>query len=138
MNATSNHGYVALIHPPEGGSEWGVTFPDVPGCVTGGDTFEDAVAAAREALSGHLAALRADREPLPEGRSMIQFLESRTLEDAAGLPQLIFPRHLATDRVRVNITISKAMLRQADETAEARGLTRSALIESALASVIDA
>jgi predicted RNase H-like HicB family nuclease len=138
MNATSNHGYVALIHPPEGGSEWGVTFPDVPGCVTGGDTFEDAVAAAREALSGHLAALRADCEPLPEGRSMIQFLESRTLEDAAGLPQLIFPRHLATDRVRVNITISKAMLRQADETAEARGLTRSALIESALASVIDA
>jgi hypothetical protein len=105
--------------------------------VTGGTTFEDAVAAAREALSGHLAALRADRDPLPEARSMVQFLENRTRDEGTGLPQLIFPRHIPAERVRVNITINKAMLRQADETAEARGLTRSALIESALAAVID-
>ena len=34
-------GYVALVHKDEGTS-YGVSFPDVPGCVSTGDTFEDA------------------------------------------------------------------------------------------------
>ena len=136
MSLNLNPGYLALIHPPEDGSEWGVTFPDVPGCVTGGDSFEAAVAAAREALSGHLTALRADGDPIPPARTLAEFSAARGAEET-GFPQIVVPRHLPAERVRVNITIDKAMLRQADETAEARGLTRSALIEVALANVVD-
>ncbi|WP_162596220.1 ribbon-helix-helix protein, CopG family [Methylobacterium sp. 17Sr1-1] len=40
--------------------------------------------------------------------------------------------------MRVNITIDKGLLRQADEAAQARGLTRSGLIEDALAATIGA
>lgn len=132
-----NRGYLALIHPPEDGSEWGVTFPDVPGCATGGDTFEAAVAAAREALSGHLAALRSDGDPIPEPRSLADLSASRAT-NGSGFPQIIVPRPAPAERVRINITIDKAMLRQADEAAESRGLTRSALIEAALANVVGA
>jgi len=42
-------GYIALVHKDEGTS-YGVSFPDVPGCISAGDTFEDAVANAVEAL----------------------------------------------------------------------------------------
>ena len=42
------------------------------------------------------------------------------------------PREVAAPRVRVNVTIDPALLRQADEFAEANGLTRSGLIEDAL------
>ena len=35
--------YIAFLHPPENGSEWGVTFPDLPGCVSSGETFEAAI-----------------------------------------------------------------------------------------------
>jgi len=137
MTSILHQGYLALIHAPEDGSEWGVTFPDVPGCVTGGATFEDAVAAAREALSGHLAALHADGDPIPQARSLAEYTAGRDVTET-GLPQIVVPRRMPAERVRVNITIDKATLRQADEAAEARGLTRSALIEAALANVIDA
>lgn len=62
---------------------------------------------------------------------------SRTSEDPAGLPQFVYPRHLSPECLRVNITVDQAVLRQTDEAAEARGLTRSTLIESGLATVID-
>ncbi len=59
--------YIALVHKDEGTS-YGVSFPDVPGCVSAGDTFEEAVANAGEALAGHFAAMRADGESIPAAR----------------------------------------------------------------------
>ena len=53
-------GYIALVHKDEGTS-YGVSFPDVPGCISAGDTFEDAVENAAEALTGHLALMRTDK-----------------------------------------------------------------------------
>ena len=35
-------------------SDWGVEFPDVPGCISAGKTREEALVAAQEALQGHL------------------------------------------------------------------------------------
>jgi predicted RNase H-like HicB family nuclease len=50
-------GYIALVHKDEGTS-YGVSFPDVPGCISAGDTFEKVVANAAEALTGHFALMR--------------------------------------------------------------------------------
>lgn len=59
--------YIALVHKDEGTS-YGVSFPDVPGCVSAGETFEEAIGNAAEALSGHFAAMRADGEIIPTPR----------------------------------------------------------------------
>ena len=64
-------GYIALVHKDDGTS-YGVSFPDVPGCISAGDTFEEAVANAGEALAGHFAAMRADGEAIPAPRSFEQ------------------------------------------------------------------
>lgn len=40
--------------------------PDVPGCVSAGDTLEEMQAMMREALEFHFEALVADGEPIPE------------------------------------------------------------------------
>jgi len=61
-------GFIALIHKDEGTS-YGVSFPDVPGCISAGDTFEEAVANAAEALAGHLALMKSDGGPLPVPRT---------------------------------------------------------------------
>jgi len=61
-------GYIALVHKNEGTS-YGVSFPDVPGCIAAGDTFEEAVANAAEALSFHFAGMRADGDVVPAPRS---------------------------------------------------------------------
>ena len=47
-------------------SDWGVEFPDVPGCISAGETREEALSAAREALQGHLELLDELGEPVPQ------------------------------------------------------------------------
>jgi predicted RNase H-like HicB family nuclease len=61
-------GYIALVHKDEGTS-YGVSFPDVPGCISAGDTLEEALANAGEALCTHLALMRHDGDILPAPRS---------------------------------------------------------------------
>lgn len=41
--------YIALIHK-EADSSYGVSFPDIPGVITGGDTIDEAMSMAREVL----------------------------------------------------------------------------------------
>ena len=62
-------GYIALVRKDRDTS-YGVSFPDVPGCISAGDTFEDAIANAAEALAGHFAVMRAYGESIPQPRSI--------------------------------------------------------------------
>lgn len=48
------------------GDTFGISFPDVPGCVSSGDTAEEAIAAGTEALTGHLAMMVEDGDALPD------------------------------------------------------------------------
>jgi predicted RNase H-like HicB family nuclease len=64
----TGRGYLALVHKDEGTS-YGVSFPDVPGCISAGDTFEAAIENAAEALAGHFTAMRADGDTIPPPRS---------------------------------------------------------------------
>ncbi|HEY6995643.1 MAG TPA: type II toxin-antitoxin system HicB family antitoxin [Xanthobacteraceae bacterium] len=75
-------GYIALVHKDEGTS-YGVSFPDVPGCISAGDTFEEAVANAAEALAGHLALMRADGDEIPTPRSFEDLRRDRAFRDDA-------------------------------------------------------
>jgi predicted RNase H-like HicB family nuclease len=75
-------GYIALVHKDEGKS-YGVSFPDVPGCISAGDTFEQAVANAAEALAGHLALMRADGDAIPVPRSFEELKRNRAFVDDA-------------------------------------------------------
>jgi predicted RNase H-like HicB family nuclease len=95
---TTMNAYLAFIHPPEQGSSWGVTFPDLPGCTSAGDSFEDAVAQAHEALSGHLLALGAAGDPIPQPRRYEQLLKDEAEQADTALVQLIYPRELVAAR----------------------------------------
>ena len=56
--------YPVLIYPGEGA--YSVTVPALPGCVTWGATLDEAVTSAREAIEGHVAALRETGQEVPE------------------------------------------------------------------------
>ena len=50
--------YVSLIHKnPD--SDYGVSFPDLPGCATAGKTLDEAITMAAEALALHLEGITA-------------------------------------------------------------------------------
>ena len=63
--------YIALVHKDEGTS-YGVSFPDVPGCISAGDTLEEALVNAAEALAFHFDGMQEDGNPIPAPRSYEQ------------------------------------------------------------------
>lgn len=61
--------FIAALEPDRRGG-FGVFFPDLPGLASSGETREDAVARATQALSGHIGAMREDGDEIPAARSM--------------------------------------------------------------------
>ena len=57
--------YSIVLEPEEGGG-YAVTVPALPGCFTNGQTADEAMEHAVEAISVHIAGLLADGEPVPE------------------------------------------------------------------------
>ncbi len=60
--------YVALIRKDKDTDYW-VDIPDLPGCVSNGDTIDEAKVNFKEALDLHLEAMLEDNLSLPESRS---------------------------------------------------------------------
>ena len=61
--------YIALIHK-DCDSDYGVSFPDFPGCVTAGVTFEEAKSFASEALALHVRGMLQDGDVIPAPSSV--------------------------------------------------------------------
>jgi predicted RNase H-like HicB family nuclease len=72
--------YIALVHK-DARRSYGVSFPDVPGCTSAGDTVEQAVTNAAEALADHLAFMQADGGPLPAPRSFDELSRDRAFQE---------------------------------------------------------
>jgi antitoxin HicB len=63
--ARRTHTYTVHLEPAEEGG-YVVTVPALPGCVTQGETYEEALAMAREAIEGWLDVLARHGTPIPE------------------------------------------------------------------------
>jgi predicted RNase H-like HicB family nuclease len=60
----------------EGG--YTVTVPGLPGCITEGDTFDEALINAKEAIMGYFEALKKEGLPFPQDAPMLTFSEVGT------------------------------------------------------------
>ena len=118
--------YVAVIDK-DADSAYGVRFPDLPGCFSAADTFDEIVPNAIEAL----ALFFEDRDIVP-ARGIEAVREEVTDDLAAGAVLKMIP-HISDRRraVRVNLSLDKGLLDTLDEAARARGMTRSAFIAKA-------
>lgn len=68
--------YIALLCKDED-SDYGVEFPDFPGCVTAGKTLEEAQAFAKQALELHVKGMLEDGEGIPQPSSVDQVFEGK-------------------------------------------------------------
>lgn len=64
--------YIAIVEEGDETHATGIWFPDVPGCFSGGDSFEEAMANAPEALRVHLELVLAEGGELPRPRSLAE------------------------------------------------------------------
>ena len=118
--------YVAVIDK-DPDSAFGVQFPEVPGCFSAADTFEDIVPNAIEALSLFFE----DSEPAcAHGLEAVREQVAEHIAQGAVLMMIPY----VGDRkrvVRVNLSLEKGFLDTLDEAARMRGMTRSAFVEKA-------
>ena len=61
----SDRHYTIILHP-DLESGYPVTVPALPGCITQGETLEEAIAMAKDAIQLYIESLVADGEPVPE------------------------------------------------------------------------
>jgi len=54
---------------------YGAYVPDLPGCVTTGDTLDEVRAMIREAIEFHLDGMREDGTPIPQPSSRVAYME---------------------------------------------------------------
>ena len=120
--------YIGIIHK-EPQSDFGVSFPDLPGCVTAGSTLEEARTNAQEALALHLEGMIEDGEPIPAPTSLDDIMSDPLSRQGVAILVPAPARELRT--VRVNITLPADILADIDAHAEAHGFTRSGFLVSA-------
>src|SRR5258707_14464539 len=70
----SNYQYTIILHPDPDEGGYTVTVPALPGCVTQGETLEEAIAMAKDAVRLHVEALMSEGEPVPEEHEHAQAL----------------------------------------------------------------
>jgi len=57
--------YTVLIYEDAGEKLFGAVVPELPGCVSQGETLDEALANIRQAIEGHLAAVAEHCEDIP-------------------------------------------------------------------------
>jgi predicted RNase H-like HicB family nuclease len=125
------HRYTALIDGEAGA--YGVSFPDLPGCVAMGATVDGAMLGAAEALREFDADITANGHVLPAPRSHDELLAepdvATALRDGARLASVALVRETGRS-VKANLSLNAGVLAAIDAEASRRGLTRSALVEA--------
>jgi predicted RNase H-like HicB family nuclease len=125
--------YVAVVEK-DADSAFGVWFPDVEGCFSAGDTLDEAVASAAQALRQHVEVLQSAGRSVPPARSIDALLDDGEVKAAVTAGAILFAVPLLADAgrtVRINVTIDRGLVTQIDEAAAMRGLTRSAFLAQA-------
>ncbi len=62
--------YTVILHPAEEGGYW-AEVPSLPGCYSQGETVDNAVANAREAIEAHLEALGQEGHKMPQEEGLV-------------------------------------------------------------------
>lgn len=123
--------YALAIHK-EPNSDYGVTVPDVPGCFSAGDTLEEAIEQAQEAIYAHMETLLELKEALPASPQPLEVHQRNPeFEGAVWALVDIDLSQLDPTPERVNVSIPRFALAAIDRYAKSTGKTRSGLLTEA-------
>ena len=120
--------YIALLRK-EKNSDFGVEFPDLPGCISAGSTLEEARMMAEEALAAHIAFLREDGDALPAPSSLDSVSKRAEMKGAVAF--MVELKEPSDKAIRINITVPERVLQLIDAAVAPMGGNRSAFMVSA-------
>lgn len=121
--------YVFPASIEKGETNYGVHFQDLPGCVSVGDTLEEAIKLAKEGLAFHLWGMEHDNEEIPEP-SPIESIELAPNETLCLLDVNMFDIRSQMDNRAVKKTLTIPWY--LNEMAEKKKVNFSQVLQSAL------
>lgn len=122
--------YPVVVHK-DPDSDYGVTVPDLPGCFSAGETFDDALMQAVEAIECHIEGLLVDREPIPTAHTIEEHFRNPDYDGGVWAIVEVDLSKLTGRAKRINITLPERLVATLDRYAAKHGETRSGLIAEA-------
>ena len=120
---------IAVIEEENG--TFGISFPDLPGCVSHGRTMEEILVKGEQVLAFHLEGMAEDGD-LPDTFRSLPRIKAEEPEWVAGNLLMLMSVDLPGKAQRVNITIDGNLLKRVDHAAQVAGQSRSGFIASAV------
>jgi predicted RNase H-like HicB family nuclease len=121
----------ALALHSDDGIKYSVTVPDLPGCFSAGDSLDEAVEMAREAIDAHCELLAEKGWDIPAPRPLVEHQANPDLAGAVWVMiDVDIERYLGRAE-KINVTIPARLLRRIDEYAKSHGESRSGFLARA-------
>jgi predicted RNase H-like HicB family nuclease len=121
--------YIALLRK-DPDSDFGVDFPDFPGCITAGSTLEETREMASEALPFHIEGMLQEHLTIPAPSTLETVMADP--ENAEAIPFPVTVPDRLTGKSEIVLMMAADDLEKLDALAEKRGTTRQALLADAL------
>ena len=126
--------YIAIVDK-EAGTDFGVSFPDFPGCITAGKDIDEAKDMAQEALTLHIQGMLEDGDQLPDPSRLEEIMSDPDYANAVAYLVVSVP-DAKPRTVRVNVTVPEMTLKKIDAAAKKRGMSRSSFLVHAAQNAI--
>lgn len=120
--------YPIAIEAGTGAEAYGVVVPDLPGCFSAGDTLDEAMDNAKEAIELWLEVAIDDGMPIPEPSALADHQRKREFKGWAWGLVTVDLASLSDKVERINITLPSRVLRRIDQAAKEAGESRSGYI----------
>ena len=101
--------YPIVIHK-DSESGYGVTVPDLPGCFSAGDTLDEAINSAQEAIECHIEGMLMDNEEIPQPTE----IDEQAYQGGTWALVAVDISKLGGKTRRINITVPENLLNQFD------------------------
>ena len=130
--------FIIAIEPGTESSAWGVAVPDLPGCFSAGDTLDEAMDNAREAIDLYVETMIEDGENIPAARplSVLQ-ANPEYVGWVWAVVEVPVEKYLGPAE-KINITVPRLILARIDDYAKAHGMSRSGFLVEAARSAMHA
>jgi predicted RNase H-like HicB family nuclease len=123
--------YPVAIESGDARHAYGVVVPDLPGCFSAGDTMDEALANAQEAILLHLEGLLDDSEAIPKPSTIEKLRRKREFKNWTWAVVGVDMSQLGDKAARINITLPQRILRAVDSHARRMGESRSGFLARA-------
>ena len=106
--------YPIAIEPGDEQHAYGVTVPDLPGCFSAGDTMEEAIAKAKEAITGHIEILVEKGWDIPAVSSVSELAKDPEFAGYTWAMVDIDVTRLLGGSEKINVTLPKSLIDRID------------------------